>query len=68
MLAVGEVPIGSLVFLDCGCCVLRGVSPPPPVTLIPVAIQQACAEHGNEPAPRLVLLNAAAPVSPFARP
>ena len=66
MMSVSEVPIGSLVFLECGCCGVRGVSPPE--TFVPVAIQRACPAHRNEPVPRLVLLKAAALVSPFAHP
>ena len=66
MMPVGEVPIGSLVYLECGCCGLRGVSPPN--MPVPVAIQQNCATHRDEPSPRLVLLKATDEVSPLTRP
>lgn len=65
MMSVSEVPVGSLVFLDCGCCGLRGVGPLN--TRVRVAIHQNCATHHNEPLPRLLALKATEEISPFTR-
>jgi hypothetical protein len=44
MMPVGEVPIGTLVFLNCGCSGVRVGRPDGPVVVV---VERPCQEHSS---------------------
>ena len=46
MTRAGDVLAGTLVFLDCGCAGIRGISPREGPVL--VAVQRPCEDHSSD--------------------
>lgn len=66
MTPVGKVRPGALVFMECGCAGIRGVSPPDGPVLI--VVERPCAIHPPTDTTQLRYLEFGEPVSPFIQP
>jgi hypothetical protein len=45
MTPIRDIPVGTLVFLECGCSCVRGVSQTG--STVAVVVYDACADHGG---------------------
>ena len=65
MIAVGELPAGILLFLECGCSGTRGESPAAGPVL--VIVWRPCVEHAPNGGPLVRYLRKWELVSPLSR-
>ena len=66
MLPIEQVPVGTLIFLECGCAATRGMTHPTGEAAL-VVIREACETHRDERIEAQAIRKGTL-VSPFARP
>jgi len=47
MVPIEQVQVGTLIFLECGCCAIRRISHPTGAAAL-VSMVQQCESHGTE--------------------